>query len=218
MAYQYLFKTIVIGESGVGKSALLLYFTDRRFTPVHDITIGVEFGSKIVQLPSRQRRATAVKLQIWDTAGQEAFRSITRAYYQGAALALVVYDATRRHTFDKVTNWIEEARANYARHQDGQSSLPLLIVVGNKADCQQAVSTEEGQALAAQHQALFIETSAKTGHNVDEAFQAPARLLMQKILDGQISQNKSGIRVGEMLHMTPRPYPENDHQGCCALL
>ncbi|KFH09572.1 putative small GTPase Rab2, partial [Toxoplasma gondii ARI] len=87
--YQYLFKYIIIGDTGVGKSCLLLQFTDKRFRTDHDLTIGVEFGARLVSIAGRQ-----VKLQIWDTAGQESFRSITRSYYRGAAGALLVYDIT----------------------------------------------------------------------------------------------------------------------------
>eukprot|EP01119_Soliformovum_irregulare_P010009 TRINITY_DN2424_c0_g1_i1.p1 TRINITY_DN2424_c0_g1~~TRINITY_DN2424_c0_g1_i1.p1 ORF type:complete len:133 (-),score=4.38 TRINITY_DN2424_c0_g1_i1:463-861(-) len=90
MSYDYLFKYIIIGDSGVGKSCLLLQFTDKRFQPAHDLTIGVEFGSRMISIDGKQ-----VKLQIWDTAGQESFRSITRSYYRGAAGALLVYDITR---------------------------------------------------------------------------------------------------------------------------
>ena len=90
MAYAYLFKYIIIGDTGVGKSCLLLQFTDKRFQPVHDLTIGVEFGARMITIDGKQ-----IKLQIWDTAGQESFRSITRSYYRGAAGALLVYDITR---------------------------------------------------------------------------------------------------------------------------
>merc|ERR1712118_348765 len=91
MSYAYLFKYIIIGDTGVGKSCLLLQFTDKRFRHDHDLTIGVEFGARMVTIDGKQ-----IKLQIWDTAGQESFRSITRSYYRGAAGALLVYDITRR--------------------------------------------------------------------------------------------------------------------------
>ena len=99
MSYSYLFKYIIIGDTGVGKSCLLLQFTDKRFRNDHDITIGVEFGSRMIQLDNKE-----IKLQIWDTAGQESFRSITRSYYRGAAGALLVYDITRRDTFSHLSN------------------------------------------------------------------------------------------------------------------
>ena len=94
MSYDYLFKYIIIGDTGVGKSCLLLQFTDSRFRNDHDLTIGVEFGAKIVNIENK-----SIHLQIWDTAGQESFRSITRGYYRGAAAALLTFDITRRETF-----------------------------------------------------------------------------------------------------------------------
>lgn len=105
---------------GVGKSCLLLQFTDKRFQPVHDLTIGVEFGARMITIDGKQ-----IKLQIWDTAGQEAFRSITRSYYRGAAGALLVYDITRRDTFNHLTTWLEDAR------QHSNSNM-VIMLIGNK--------------------------------------------------------------------------------------
>eukprot|EP01119_Soliformovum_irregulare_P010013 TRINITY_DN2424_c0_g1_i7.p1 TRINITY_DN2424_c0_g1~~TRINITY_DN2424_c0_g1_i7.p1 ORF type:complete len:157 (-),score=6.39 TRINITY_DN2424_c0_g1_i7:363-833(-) len=116
MSYDYLFKYIIIGDSGVGKSCLLLQFTDKRFQPAHDLTIGVEFGSRMISIDGKQ-----VKLQIWDTAGQESFRSITRSYYRGAAGALLVYDITRRETFNHLTCWLEDAR------QHSNSNMTIMV-------------------------------------------------------------------------------------------
>uniref|UniRef100_A0A2K6V034 RAB2B, member RAS onco family n=1 Tax=Saimiri boliviensis boliviensis TaxID=39432 RepID=A0A2K6V034_SAIBB len=121
MTYAYLFKYIIIGDTGVGKSCLLLQFTDKRFQPVHDLTIGVEFGARMVNIDGKQ-----IKLQIWDTAGQESFRSITRSYYRGAAGALLVYDITRRETFNHLTSWLEDARQH-------SSSNMVIMLIGNKA-------------------------------------------------------------------------------------
>ncbi|GAM27307.1 hypothetical protein SAMD00019534_104820 [Acytostelium subglobosum LB1] len=133
--YAFLFKYIVIGDTGVGKSCLLLQFTDKRFQPVHDLTIGVEFGARMINIDNKP-----IKLQIWDTAGQESFRSITRSYYRGSAGALLVYDITRRETFDHLTCWLKEARY-YANNN------MTIILIGNKSDLEQkrAVSYEEGE-------------------------------------------------------------------------
>jgi len=122
MSYAYLFKYIIIGDTGVGKSCLLLQFTDKRFQPVHDLTIGVEFGARMITIDGKQ-----IKLQIWDTAGQESFRSITRSYYRGAAGALLVYDITRRDTFSHLTTWLEDARQH-------SSSNMVIMLIGNKSD------------------------------------------------------------------------------------
>jgi len=160
MSYAYLFKYIIIGDTGVGKSCLLLQFTDKRFQPVHDLTIGVEFGARMISIDNRQ-----IKLQIWDTAGQESFRSITRSYYRGAAGALLVYDITRRETFNHLTRWLEEARKN-------SSSNMVIMLIGNKSDLdgRRAVSTREGEEFARENGLIFMETSAKTAANVEQAF------------------------------------------------
>ena len=122
MSYSYLFKYIIIGDTGVGKSCLLLQFTDKRFQPVHDLTIGVEFGARMITIDGKQ-----IKLQIWDTAGQESFRSITRSYYRGAAGALLVYDITRRETFNHLTTWLDDARQHSSSHM-------VIMLIGNKSD------------------------------------------------------------------------------------
>ena len=158
MSYAYLFKYIIIGDTGVGKSCLLLQFTDKRFQPVHDLTIGVEFGARMISIDNKN-----IKLQIWDTAGQESFRSITRSYYRGAAGALLVYDITRRETFNHLTRWLEEARQN-------ANSNMVIMLIGNKSDLdhRRAVTTEEGDRFAKENDLVFLETSAKSAHNVEE--------------------------------------------------
>ncbi|CAG2195527.1 RAB2A [Mytilus edulis] len=242
MSYAYLFKYIIIGDTGVGKSCLLLQFTDKRFQPVHDLTIEddrreyvhvekervenvedervqiemvenvenervenekvdnetnesgsdndsdyesdfefeqnettndylvsnscsitgtlmedmslrlcVEFGARMITIDGKQ-----IKLQIWDTAGQESFRSITRSYYRGAAGALLVYDITRRDTFNHLTTWLEDAR------QHSNSNM-VIMLIGNKSDLEarRDVKKEEGEAFAREHGLIFMETSAK---------------------------------------------------------
>ncbi|WZZ23746.1 hypothetical protein YC2023_007147 [Brassica napus] len=213
MSYDYLFKYIIIGDtgepasttdhtrsiwllilhvvfsvSGVGKSCLLLQFTDKRFQPVHDLTIGVEFGARMVTVDGRP-----IKLQIWDTAGQESFRSITRSYYRGAAGALLVYDITRRETFNHLASWLEDAR----QHANPNMSIMLI---GNKCDLahKRAVSKEEGEQFAKEHGLLFLEASARTAQNVEEAFIKTAGKILQNIQDGvfDVSNESSGIKVG----------------------
>ena len=158
MSYAYLFKYIIIGDTGVGKSCLLLQFTDKRFQPVHDLTIGVEFGARMISIDNKH-----IKLQIWDTAGQESFRSITRSYYRGAAGALLVYDITRRETFNHLTRWLEEARQN-------ANANMVIMLIGNKSDLEhrRAVATEEGVKFARDNNLVFLETSAKSADNVEE--------------------------------------------------
>ena len=170
----------------MGKSCLLLQFTDKRFQHVHDLTIGVEFGSRMVTIDDKQ-----IKLQIWDTAGQESFRSITRSYYRGAAGALLVYDITRRETFDHLASWLEDAR------QHANPNMTIMLI-GNKSDIthRRAVSHEEGEAFAREHGLVFLETSAKTSDNVEEAFIHTARKICEKIDGGlDVSNESFGIKV-----------------------
>eukprot|EP00730_Choanoeca_flexa_P002471 TRINITY_DN11062_c0_g1_i2.p1 TRINITY_DN11062_c0_g1~~TRINITY_DN11062_c0_g1_i2.p1 ORF type:complete len:220 (+),score=33.70 TRINITY_DN11062_c0_g1_i2:711-1370(+) len=187
--YSYLFKYIIIGDTGVGKSCLLLQFTDKRFQPVHDLTIGVEFGARMVTIDSKQ-----IKLQIWDTAGQESFRSITRSYYRGAAGALLVYDITRRETFNHLSTWLEDARSH-------SNPNMVIMLIGNKTDLdsKRAVTRDEGEQFAREHNLLFMETSAKTATHVEEAFIQTAQSIHQKIQEGifDIKNEMNGIKVGQ---------------------
>jgi Ras-related protein Rab-2A len=126
-AYDYLIKFIIVGDSGTGKTCLLLRFTDERFKPDHDLTIGVEFGTKTLSL-----QQTSLKLQIWDTviarqAGQESYRSITRSYYRGAAVALLVFDLTSQLSFTHIGQWVREVRQN-------SNDATIVVLIGNKTD------------------------------------------------------------------------------------
>eukprot|EP00928_Gymnodinium_smaydae_P026658 TRINITY_DN20863_c0_g2_i1.p1 TRINITY_DN20863_c0_g2~~TRINITY_DN20863_c0_g2_i1.p1 ORF type:complete len:211 (+),score=56.59 TRINITY_DN20863_c0_g2_i1:86-718(+) len=187
MSYAYLFKYIIIGDTGVGKSCLLLQFTDKRFRADHDLTIGVEFGARLVTIEDKQ-----IKLQIWDTAGQESFRSITRSYYRGASGALLVYDISRRDTFLHLTRWLEEARSNASPNM-------AIMLIGNKCDLERReVSFEEGAQFARDHGLVFRETSAKTAQNVEDCFIQTARKIYENIQSGVVdpSSESSGIKVG----------------------
>ncbi|XP_010581198.1 PREDICTED: ras-related protein Rab-2A isoform X1 [Haliaeetus leucocephalus] len=202
MAYAYLFKYIIIGDTGVGKSCLLLQFTDKRFQPVHDLTIGVEFGARMITIDGKQ-----IKLQIWDTAGQESFRSITRSYYRGAAGALLVYDITRRDTFNHLTTWLEDAR------QHSNSNM-VIMLIGNKSDLEsrREVKKEEGEAFAREHGLIFMETSAKTASNVEEAFINTAKEIYEKIQEGVFDINNevtfSTLNTFCLLNVQNSPSPE----------
>lgn len=204
MSYAYLFKYIIIGDTGVGKSCLLLQFTDKRFQPVHDLTIGVEFGARLITIDQNQ-----IKLQIWDTAGQESFRSITRSYYRDAAGALLVYDITRKESFNHLTRWLEEARQNGNPHM-------TIMLIGNKNDLEhrRAVSTKDGELFAQENGLVFLETSAKTAANVETAFIKTAENIYEKIKDGQYdpSREGNGVKLGVM---PSAPKPSQKSGGCC---
>ena len=200
----------------MGKSCLLLQFSDKRFQQVHDLTIGVEFGARMVQVKGKQ-----IKLQIWDTAGSESFQSITRSYYRGAAGALLVYDVTRRETFDHLTRWLEEARAH------ANANL-VVMLIGNKVDLEarRVVSTEEGAKFAPEHGLIFLEASAKTAANVEEAFVGTAAAIYDNIESGvyDIRNESFGVKMGAATLQQGGVRPgtslangakENDGGGCC---
>jgi len=186
--YDYLFKYIIIGDMAVGKSNLLLRFTNGEFQEEYQLTIGVEFGAKNLTIKNKIYR-----IQIWDTAGQENYRSITRAYYKNSACAVVVYDISNRNSFENVSSWIEDCRS--------QSPKTIyMILVGNKSDLEdkRAVSFEEGQELAEKNNMLFFETSAKTGKNVEEIFYKSADEIINKIKTNyyDLENEECGIKIG----------------------
>merc|ERR1740138_1961572 len=155
MQYDYLVKLLLIGDSGVGKSSLLLKFADDKFLPHISQTIGMDFKVKMLELGGRR-----VKLQIWDTAGQERFHTITQQYYRNAMGIILVYDATSEESFGNIRRWAAQIAAHAAQ---GTSRL----LVGNKADCENlAVDSQRGQELAEEYGIGFFETSARSGLNV----------------------------------------------------
>eukprot|EP00252_Welwitschia_mirabilis_P016213 TRINITY_DN35791_c0_g1_i1.p1 TRINITY_DN35791_c0_g1~~TRINITY_DN35791_c0_g1_i1.p1 ORF type:complete len:215 (-),score=28.27 TRINITY_DN35791_c0_g1_i1:155-799(-) len=158
---EYLFKIVVIGDSAVGKSNLLSRYARNEFNPNSKATIGVEFQTQVMEIDGRE-----IKAQIWDTAGQERFRAVTSAYYRGAVGALIVYDITRRITFESVSRWLDELKT----HIDTNI---VRLLVGNKSDLEhiREVPVEEGKSLAESEGLFFIETSALDNTNVLPAFQ-----------------------------------------------
>jgi small GTP-binding protein len=158
--YDHLVKLLLLGDSDVGKSSLLMRFCEEKFGPNFVTTIGVDFKWKQVE-----RNGKKLKLQVWDTAGQERFRTITPAYYRAAKGVVITYNVTNKESFDNVEYWIEDL----AQHGDAQVQR---ILVGNKSDLEddRKVSKADGEALAAKNDMLFFETSAKLSTNVDEAF------------------------------------------------
>ncbi|XP_058097651.1 ras-related protein RABA2a [Magnolia sinica] len=159
--YDYLFKVVLIGDSGVGKSNLLSRFTRNEFCLESKSTIGVEFATRTLQVEGK-----TIKAQIWDTAGQERYRAITSAYYRGALGALLVYDVTKPTTFENVSRWLKELR-------DHADSNIVIMLIGNKTDLKhlRAVATEDAQGFSEKEGLSFIETSALEAVNVEKAFQ-----------------------------------------------
>ncbi|KAH7819072.1 Rab18a [Monocercomonoides exilis] len=156
----YQVKIVVIGESQVGKSSLLLRFTEDTFDPNQPATIGVDFQAKDITF-----REKMVRITIWDTAGQERYRTLTSSYYRGATGIILVYDVTKRLTFENLDRWLKEAR----EHIGETDSVTMLV--GNKADLpDRQISLEEGKDFARKRGMLFIEASAKETTGVEQAF------------------------------------------------
>ncbi|XP_053671256.1 ras-related protein Rab-4B [Anopheles nili] len=188
-SYDYLFKFLIIGRADCGKSCLLHQFIDNKFKEDRSHTIGVEFGSRIVTVGGK-----SIKLQIWDTAGQERFRSVTRSYYRGAAGALLVYDTTSRDSFNVLCNWLNDARTLASQNI-------CILLVGNKKDLEEEreVTFLEGSNFAQENELIFLETSAKTGENVEEAFLKCSKTILAKIETGELDPERigSGIQYGD---------------------
>ena len=158
--FHYLLKYVIIGDSGVGKSNILLRYINNTFSEEFKTTVGVEFGAKNIEI-----NKNIYRIQIWDTAGQENFRSIARAYYKNSVCACIVYDITNQSSFKSIQSWIDDCTKQTPKSV-------LLLLIGNKNDLKdmREVSYEEGERFAKSHNMIFLETSAKTGDNINEIF------------------------------------------------
>ncbi|RVX66454.1 hypothetical protein B0A52_09684 [Exophiala mesophila] len=219
LPWNYIAKLVCIGDSGTGKSSLTVRLCEGRFSATHDVTIGVEFGSRIVPVgppanaslgigapsgiashtdPSQQKK---MKLSLWDTAGQETYKSITRSYFRGASGALLVFDITRRSSFESVTSWLNDLR------QIAEEGI-VVILVGNKSDLanqsvdiegktKRAVTREEAEDWCRRENVVkYVETSAKNGEGVERAFLEVAERIYHNIEAGKYDLNdrRSGVK------------------------
>ncbi|KAF8021616.1 hypothetical protein BT93_G1919 [Corymbia citriodora subsp. variegata] len=200
-SFDYSFKILVIGDSGVGKSSLLLSFISNS---VHDLspTIGVDFKIKLLTVGGKR-----LKLTIWDTAGQERFGTLTSSYYRGAHGIILVYDVTRRETFTNLSDiWAKEVDL-YSTNQEC-----IRILVGNKVDkeSERAVTREEGRDLAQRHRCSFLECSAKTRENVNQCFKE----LIQKMMEVPIILEKGSVAVKKQI-LKQKELERLPHQSSC---
>jgi Ras-related protein Rab-10 len=168
--YDLLFKLLLIGDSGVGKTNILLRFSEDAFNSNSIATIGIDFKIKTIEL-----RGKKIKLQIWDTAGQEQFLAITTSYYRAAMGIMLVYDITNASSFDNIAKWLR----NIDEHADEDVERMIL---GNKADMEdkREVSKEQGEGIAREHNITFLETSSKTNINIEKAFIELAEAILDK--------------------------------------
>ncbi|KAI9273063.1 putative GTP-binding protein ypt1 [Phascolomyces articulosus] len=199
--YDYLFKLLLIGDSGVGKSCLLLRFADDTYTESYISTIGVDFKIRTIELEGK-----TVKLQIWDTAGQERFRTITSSYYRGAHGIIVVYDVTDQDSFNNIQMWLREIE-RYAA--EGVSKL----LVGNKNDLtdKKVVDYTAAKEFSESSSIPFLETSAKDSSNVEQAFLTMAKQIKDKMGTSTMNNNpQQTVRVSAGASVQP-----NQGGGCC---
>ena len=185
----------------------MLQFTEDKFRDKHQITIGVEFASKTIEINNK-----LIKIQIWDTAGHEAFQSITRTYYKGAVGALLVYDITNKESFLHCQNWLKEIKEN------GDKDV-IIILVGNKCDLEKErkVSQQEGEKFAEKNDLFFLETSAKEGKNIFNVFKITAKKILDNIMKNEeggyrINNNNKLLEINEKNENLKR---KNNKKGCC---
>ena len=169
-------KMVLLGDSGVGKSCLVLRFVRGQFDPSSKVTVGAAFMSHPVALPD----SSTVKFEIWDTAGQERYASLAPLYYRGASAAAIVYDITNKESFAKAKHWVKELQKN-------ASQEIVIVLVGNKSDLEQDrdVPAEEAKAYAEENGMEHVEASAKTAHNVSEIFESIAAHLPRMLNQGE---------------------------------
>ena len=208
--FNYLFKFIIIGDSAVGKSNILLRYINNKFNEEFQSTIGVEFGAKNLKIEDKIYR-----IQIWDTAGQESFRSITRAYYKNSVCACVVYDITNRNSFENIKSWIDDCKKQSPKNV-------FLVLIGNKIDLEnnREVTYEEGLKFAQKNGMLFFESSAKTGANIEEIFTKSSYEIAKKIESGfyDLSNENCGIKMGfnsDVITLSANPSGNSQKGGYC---
>jgi small GTP-binding protein len=188
---EFLYKILLLGDSSVGKTCFLMRYTDNTFQEIHMSTIGLDYKLKNVQLDDGKM----VKIQIWDTAGQDRFRSITKNYYKGAHGIILIYDITNQKTFENVKNWINQIKEEV-------SNKVTIILVGNKIDDEdhRVVSTEQGEKMAKDFGLMFFECSAKSGVNIDSTFNELVKKTVENYskvkMEGEKLKNKKGGKKG----------------------
>ncbi|KAE8679410.1 Ras-related protein RABA4d [Hibiscus syriacus] len=208
----YVFKVVLIGDSAVGKSQLLARFSRNQFSLDSKATIGVEFQTKTLVIDNK-----TVKAQIWDTAGQERYRAVTSAYYRGAVGAMLVYDMTKRQSFDNMARWLEELRG----HADKNI---IVMLIGNKCDLGnlRAVPTEDAQEFAQRESLFFMETSALESTNVETAFLTILTeiygIIRKKTLsanDESDANGSAGLLKGTRIIVPNQEQETQKKGGCC---
>jgi Ras-related protein Rab-2A len=191
--FHYVLRGIMVGSSGVGKSSLLQQMVYNTFTPIHDLTIGVEFESTVFRICDKNQDHKDVKLHIWDTAGMETFHAITRIYFRRCCLVFIVYDVGNRDTFEHVSTWMDQVRQECKPHVE-------IVLVGNKSDSSiRCVSYQEGLECAKKYGVVFMETSARTGENVRLTFKRGCERIVQYTVEQVECVADNGIVLGALI-------------------
>lgn len=203
--YDYLIKCLVVGDSGIGKSSLMVRFTDDIFINQYISTIGVDFKIKTMFLKNK-----TIKFQIWDTAGQDRFRTITSSYYRGSNAVLICYDVTERGTFKNVKQWLEEVNMY-------STTKPLLILCGTKTDLddKRQVSIIEAQEYAKNNNMLFFETSAKNNSNIKDIFESIVEKKFTDIIIQDDVYSKNDLRKRKNINLQPSHELNKKNNTCC---
>lgn len=211
-SYDYLFKIIIIGDSGIGKSAILFRFADDIYNESYISTIGVDFKIKTIFINGK-----IIKLQIWDTAGQERFRTITTSYYRGSHMIFLCYDITDRQTFSNLEMWSEEIK-KFASHN------VKVTVCGTKLDLEyrRQVSIQEGKAFADKHGFDYYETSSKQNKNVDELFERSSEKMLNNFLlllnnnsNNLLTTKKQIMTQNNIISIGKRNFKNELQKKCC---
>jgi small GTP-binding protein len=202
--HQLSFKFVLVGDSAVGKTAICKQFCEHQFNSKLPQTVGLEFGTRTIDV-----QGTRIKLQIWDTAGQEKFRSITRAYFRSSTAVFLVFDVTNRDSFSHVSEWTDDA----VRLAPVNA---LRVLIGNKTDLttQRAVSTAEAQDFASQSGLTYFETSALSGERIDDAFLETAYAAYRKFVDGkmEVAPPTASPASGDVVNIAQKPAEKS---SCC---
>ena len=205
--FDYLLKYIIVGDSSVGKSNLLMKFIQNKFTEEYLTTIGVEFGTKNIKVNNKIYR-----IQIWDTAGQEYFRSIARAYFKNCVCAMVVYDITCKESFENVKNWLQDI------HEESPKTV-LICLIGNKIDLEdkRIITFDEGKKFSTENGIIFMETSAKTGEGINEIFEQSVKEIEKKMKENfyDLNSETCGIKKGKLKNIDLNSDKKKIKNGCC---
>lgn len=204
--YDYSLKFIMVGNPGVGKSTLIEKYINNRFVSQNDITIGVEYNYKIVNIDDKK-----IKIELWDTAGQERFNSIVRSYYRNAIAVFVVYDISNRLSYNALPRWIRIL-------DEVDSNIKFKVLIGNKTDINTFVHVNklEGEQVAKKFNfCAFYETSAKNGQNIEDIFENLTKIIKEKIDNGELTLETKGIK--SKVNLDSDDENEKRYLRCCFL-